>query len=151
MKDLIKKQRLEKFMLCHIPVLCNFPNIKIIKAIDGECFFEGPMSLFISKYNNQDFCNYNCVIGITKYDWIDFPYYIDWKNPTIYLVKSEIYQDLNYLSIELRLIESYIKYKDNYCSKQCFNRFGWWIPREKQIKTMRQPSFWMVDSKEKTN
>ena len=134
MCELFKKQYIEKFMLCHIPVLCNLPNIKIIKAIDGIVFFEGTMSLFISKYNNKDFCNYNCIIGITKYDWIHFPYYIDWKNPTIYLVKSEIYQNLNYSSIELRLIKSYIKYKDNYCIKKCFNRFGgWWIPRRKQI------------------
>jgi hypothetical protein len=134
MRELFRKQRLEKFMLCHIPVIYNLPNIKIINAINGECIFEGFMSLFISKYYNEDFCNYNCVIGITLYDWIDFPYYIDWKNPTIYLVKSEIYQDLNYLPIESMLIESYIKYKDKYCIKKCFNSFGWWIPRKKQIK-----------------
>ena len=133
MRELVRKQRLEKFMLCHIPVIYNLPNIKIINAINGEYIFEGLMSLFISKYNNEEFCNYNCVIGITEYDWIDFPYYIDWKNPTIYLVKSEIYQDLNYLPIESMLIESYIKYKDKYSIKKCFNSFGWWIPRKKQI------------------
>jgi hypothetical protein len=107
-RNLIRNQHRERFWLNNRIVNVNFPNIKMIKAINGECFFEGSISLlFLEDY--KDIIEYGCVIGTTNYNWYDFVYHINWKDPIIYLVKREV--DLNINDIRDIRFDKYIVHR----------------------------------------
>jgi len=79
----------------------------MIKAINGECFFEGSISLlFLEDY--KDIIEYSFVIGTTNYDWYQFIYHINWKDPIIYLVKHEV--DLNDIPDNKYIVHRLINY-----------------------------------------